>query len=75
MRYFAHISLHGSVKYGELPGSIIVLESPDKFMPIGEASCIAWDEHGVAIWLLRIGGEPIAGRWTIIDREFRPAAQ
>jgi hypothetical protein len=32
-----------------------------------------WDENGRAVWALTIGGQPIAGRWVIIDREFRPA--
>jgi hypothetical protein len=26
-----------------------------------------------AVWALTIGGQPIAGRWVIIDRQFRPA--
>jgi hypothetical protein len=24
------------------------------------------------VWTLRIGGQPIAGRWIIIDRQFKP---
>jgi hypothetical protein len=28
---------------------------------------------GLAVWALTIGGRAIAGRWVIIDREFRPA--
>ncbi len=35
--YFAHISQKGLIRYGDVPGSIGVLESLDKFMPIGEA--------------------------------------
>ena len=74
-RYFASITAAGPVKYGQLPGLIGVLESPDRFTPVGEASCVAWDEDGIAIWLLRIGGQPIPGRWIIVNREFLPAAQ
>ena len=72
-QYFAHISQTGAVKYGQVPGSIGVLEAPEKPMPIGEAHCITWDEHGLAVWTLRIGKQELAGRWVIIDREFQPA--
>ena len=70
--YFAHISQKGPIRYGDVPGSISVLEALDKFMPIGEASCRTHDENGLAVWMLRIGKEEISGRWVIIDREFRP---
>jgi hypothetical protein len=33
--YFAHISAAGPIRYGQVPGSIGVLEALDKFMPIG----------------------------------------
>ena len=48
-------------------------KSLDKFMPIGEAHCLTWDQNGLAVWTLRIGKEEIPGRWVIVDREFRPA--
>ena len=44
--YFAHISQKGPIRYGDVPGSIGVLEALDKFMPIGEASCRIHDENG-----------------------------
>jgi hypothetical protein len=47
--YFAHISERGPVRYDQVPGSIGVLEAPDKFMPIGVASCKTWDEKGLAV--------------------------
>jgi hypothetical protein len=71
-RYFAHISQKGPIRYGDVPGSIGVLEALDKFMPIGEASCRTHDEKGLAVWTLRIGKQEIPGRWIIVDREFRP---
>ena len=70
--YFAHITQKGPVKYDQVPGSIGVLESLDKPMPIGEASCKTWNEKGLAVWTLRIGGKEIAGRWVIVDRQFVP---
>jgi len=48
-RYFAHISHKGKIRYGDVPGSIGVLEALDKFMPIGEASCRTHDENGLAV--------------------------
>jgi len=33
--YFAHISHNGPIRYGDVPGSIGVLEAHDKPMPIG----------------------------------------
>ena len=72
-RYFANVSEKGPICYGSVPCSIGVLEAPDKFMPIGEASCRTWDEKGIGVWALRIGRQEIPGRWIIVDREFRPA--
>ncbi len=71
--YFTNASGPGPVRYGQLPSSIGVLEALDKFMPIGEAHCLTWDQNGLAVWTLRIGKEEMPGRWVIIDREFRPA--
>ena len=75
MPYFANIRQRGPVKYRDVPGSVGVLEAPDKFMPIGQADCVTWDDQGLAVWVLTIGGQPIAGRWVIIDGEFRPATE
>jgi hypothetical protein len=72
-RYLAHISQKRPIRYDTVPGSVGVLEAPDKPMPIGEASCRTWDENVLAVWTLRIGKQEIPGRWVIIDREFRPA--
>ena len=72
-RYFAHISHQGKIRYGDVPGSIGVLEALDKFMPVGEASCRNHDENGLAVWTLRIGRQEFPGRWIIVDRELRPS--
>jgi hypothetical protein len=72
--YFANVTQRGPLKYRDVPGSIGVLEALDQPMPIGQADCITWDENGLAVWALTVGGQPIAGRWVIIDREFRPAS-
>jgi hypothetical protein len=69
-RYFAHVSQRGPVKHDQVPGSIGVLETLDRCMPIGEAHCVSWDENGLASWTIRIGNQEIPGRWVIIDREF-----
>ena len=71
--YFAHISAAGPIRYGQVPGSIGVLEALDRLMPIGEAHCLTWDQNGLAVWTLRIGKEEIPDRWVIVDRQFKPA--
>jgi hypothetical protein len=76
MPYFANIGpLTGPVKYRDtrVAGSIGVLESPTNHMPIGQADCKTWDENGLAVWQILIRGQPIKGRWVIVDREFKPA--
>jgi hypothetical protein len=72
MPYFANLSINGPVKYRDSPaGSIGVLEAPDNHMPIGQAMCRGWDENGLAVWTLTIGGQEIAGRWVLIDGQFK----
>ncbi len=62
IRYFAHISQLGSIRYDAVPGSIGILEAPDKPMPIGETHCFTWGENGLAVWILRVGEQDIVGR-------------
>jgi hypothetical protein len=73
--YYAHISQRGPIRRGMVPGSIGVLEAPDKPMPIGEAHCTTWRDDGIAVWRIIVHGHELPGRWVIIDREFRPAQQ
>jgi len=71
-RYFAHISADGPVRYGQVPGSIGVLDAPDKPMPIGIASCIGWDTAGMAVGRLTVHDAEVPARWIIVDRQIRP---
>jgi len=73
--YFTNVSTSGPVRYGQLPGSIGVLEAIDKPMPIGIASEVGWTDDGLAVWWLRVHGADILGRWVIIDRRFVPVDQ
>ena len=73
MEYFTNASGPGPIRYGQLPGSIGVLDSPDHPMPIGMACCTGWDRAGLAVWRLTVDGDDVPGRWIIVDREFRPA--
>jgi hypothetical protein len=70
--YLTNISTSGPVRYGQVPGSIGVLESLDKPMPIGVASAIGWTDEGLVWWRLRVHGADIPGRWIIIDQRFVP---
>jgi hypothetical protein len=71
-RDFAHVSTAGPVRHGQIPGSIGVLEAPDKPMPVGMADCTGWDPAGLTVWSLTAEGAEVPGRWIIVDREFRP---
>jgi hypothetical protein len=71
-RYFAHINSTGPVRYGQVPGSIAVLDAPDKPMTVGMANCTGWDPAGLAVWRLTVEGADVPGQWVIVDREFRP---
>ena len=72
MESFTNSSGPGSVRFGQLPGSIGVLETLDKPMPIVMANCTGWDPARLAVWRLTVEGAEVAGRWIIVDREFRP---
>ncbi len=48
-RHFASLGAKGPVKWRDVPGSIGVLESPDKLTPIGQADTNAFDENGKAL--------------------------
>jgi hypothetical protein len=71
-RYFAQISGAGPVRYGQVPGSIGVLDAPDHLMPIGMANCMGWDPAGLVVWRLTVNDTDVTGRWVIVDREFWP---
>ena len=73
MTFYAHMGQCGPIKRGRLPGSIGVLEAPDKFTPIGIAHRVRWGERGIAIWRLIVNGTELPGEWIIVDRQFVPA--
>jgi len=68
--YFTNASGPVPVRFGQLPGSIGVLEALDKPMPIGIASEIGRTEGGLAVWCLRVHGADVPGRWVIVERRF-----
>jgi hypothetical protein len=73
--YFAHITAAGPIRYGQILGSIGVLEAPDQPMPIGMANCAGWNPDGLATWKLTVHGADVPGRWIIVDRKFRPVEE
>ena len=72
MESFTNASGPGSVGFGQHPGSLGVLETLDKPMPIGMANCTGWDPAGLAVWRLTVDGADVPGRWVIIDGRFVP---
>ena len=71
-RCTAHISVARPIRYGQIPGSIGVLDAPDHPMPIGMANCKGWNPDGLAVWRLTVHGADVPGRWVIIDGRFVP---
>jgi len=60
------------MRYRDVPGSLGVLEAPDNFMPVGQASCWTHDGEGLALFILRVGGRELDGLWHLVGGEFRP---
>jgi hypothetical protein len=52
-----------------------LLRARDDNSPIGHAEYLGFDELGRAVSRLRIGGEPIEGRWLLVGREFIAAQE
>jgi hypothetical protein len=71
VKYYANVAPRGAIRRGMVPVSIGVLESPINNMPIGQASCFRWDDRGLAVWRLTVGGHELPGEFIIVDREFQ----
>jgi hypothetical protein len=63
------IRVAGPVRYGQIPGSIGVLEAPDQPMPVGMAFEVGWTEGGLEVAVL---GAEVPVRWVIVDRSSGP---
>jgi hypothetical protein len=73
VRYFTNVGPNrGPVLKGTVPGAIDVLEALDQPVPIGMALCTGRDATGIAVWRLVVHDAAVAGRWIVVDREFRP---
>jgi hypothetical protein len=73
MRYYTNVGPdRGPVLKDTVPGAIDVLEALDKPVPIGMALCTGRDTTGIAVWRLVVHDAAVAGRWIVVDREFRP---
>jgi hypothetical protein len=46
---------------------------PNSHMPVDKANGKRWALDGLAVRSVTFVGQPIAGRWVIIDRECKPA--
>jgi hypothetical protein len=80
VRYYTNVGpVRGHVLKGTVPGAkdtvpgaIDVLEALDKPVPIGLALCVGRDAACRAVWRLVVHDAVVAGRWIVVDREFRP---
>jgi hypothetical protein len=68
-RYCTNASRSGAVHYQQLPSSISIFESATN-LPVGIASQISRNDQGLAVWLLRVRGVDVPGRFTILDGRF-----
>jgi hypothetical protein len=58
------------LRYGEVPGAIGALESPDNHMPIGMVFPIGWTAEGLAAFRLQVYKADHPGRWVCFNRWF-----
>jgi hypothetical protein len=73
-RYFATTSAKGTMKYRDVHWTLGLLSSPDT-LPIGQADCKTWDDHGNALFELSLKtGAKVPGRWLLVSGEFKPSA-
>ena len=69
MRYFTNASRIGAVRYRELPSSIGIVDAATN-QSVGIASQVGRNEEGLAVWLLRVRGVDVPGRFTILNGRF-----
>jgi hypothetical protein len=67
--YFTNASRSGAVRYQQLPSSISIFEAA-RNLPVGIASQVSRNDKGQAVWLLRVRGADVPGRFTIVDGVF-----
>jgi hypothetical protein len=75
VRYFADAGPRsGPLLRDTTPGTIGVLEAPEKPMPVGVAQCVGWDESGraLSLWQLNVYDTDASLLWVVVDREFVP---
>jgi hypothetical protein len=68
--YFTNADGLGRVRYQQLPSSIGITESLESDLPIGIASQVSRNDRGMAVWILRVRGADVPGRWAIVNRKF-----
>ena len=73
MPYYANVFIPGTVKVGDLPPTVEVLESIDQLQPVGMAFGIGHDAADLVVWRLNVRGQDVPGDWHLIDGEFIPA--
>jgi hypothetical protein len=70
MSFFTNASKRGRVRYGDLPGSIDIVDSLDTLIAVGVAVEVGISLRGYVIWSLEVNGAKLPGRFMIVDGEF-----
>jgi hypothetical protein len=61
---------NAAIRYGEVPGALGALESPDNHMPVGMVFPIGWTAEGLAVFRLQVHKADLPGRWVCLNRWF-----
>jgi hypothetical protein len=70
MHYFTSVSDSGRVRGGQLPGSIPVMDAPGSDVQVEIALEVSETAQGAALWMLRVNGVDLPGRWTLTNGRF-----
>jgi hypothetical protein len=70
MRYFTRANTSGRVRGGQLTRLFPVLDAPGSDVQIGFALEVNETEDGAALFMLRVNGANLPGRWTVTNGRF-----
>jgi hypothetical protein len=70
MYYFTSATTSGRVRGGQLPRLFPVLDAPVSDVQIGFALEVNETEHGAALFMLRVHGVNLPGRWSVTNGRF-----
>jgi hypothetical protein len=70
MALFTTATKKGRVQYNQIHWTIGVGDSDSYPMPIGQANQVGKTTDGLVLWVLRVNGADVPGRFIIVDGAF-----